>query len=305
MSINSLGYTIRQGFKNIFRNGMFSVASIATMVACIFLFGAFFSVIFNVNSLVRNIEEEVGVTVLFDEGISQERIDEIGNEIKTRTDLGVSSVKYTSAEEAWEEFKQEYFADNPEYAESFADDNPLATSASYTIQTERIEDQNALVDYLETIDGVREVNQSADAVQTLTNFNRLFTYVSIGIIAILLIISVFLISNTINVGISVRKEEIGIMKLIGATDSFVRAPFIIEGMLLGIIGAAIPLIILYFSYNKLVELLLSRFGILESLSSSLLTVNQVFIYLLPVGIILGIGIGLAGSIITVKRHLKV
>ena len=305
MSINSLGYTIRQGFKNIFRNGMFSVASIATMVACIFLFGAFFSVIFNVNSLVRNIEEEVGVTVLFDEGISQERIDEIGNEIKTRTDLGVSSVKYTSAEEAWEEFKQEYFADNPEYAESFADDNPLATSASYTIQTERIEDQNALVDYLETIDGVREVNQSADAVQTLTNFNRLFTYVSIGIIAILLIISVFLISNTINVGISVRKEEIGIMKLIGATDSFVRAPFIIEGMLLGIIGAAIPLIILYFSYNKLVEILLSRFGILESLSSSLLTVNQVFIYLLPVGIILGIGIGLAGSIITVKRHLKV
>ena len=305
MSINSLGYTIRQGFKNIFRNGMFSVASIATMVACIFLFGAFFSVIFNINSLIRNIEEEVGVTVLFDENISQERIDEIGDEIRARTDLGVTSVKYTSPEEAWEEFKQEYFADNPEYAESFADDNPLATSASYTIQTEKIEQQNTLVEYLETIDGVREVNQSADAAQTLTNFNRLFAYVSIGIIAILLIISVFLISNTINVGISVRKEEIGIMKLIGATDSFVRAPFIIEGVLLGIIGAAIPLIILYFSYNKLVELLLSHFGILESLSSSLLTVNQVFIYLLPVGIILGIGIGLAGSIITVKRHLKV
>ncbi len=305
MSINSLGYTIRQGFKNIFRNGMFSVASIATMVACIFLFGAFFSVIFNINSLIRNIEEEVGVTVLFDEDISQERIDEIGDEIRARTDLGVTSVKYTSPEEAWEEFKQEYFADNPEYAESFADDNPLATSASYTIQTEKIEQQNTLVEYLETIDGVREVNQSADAAQTLTNFNRLFAYVSIGIIAILLIISVFLISNTINVGISVRKEEIGIMKLIGATDSFVRAPFIIEGVLLGIIGAAIPLVILYFSYNKLVELLLSHFGILESLSSSLLTVNQVFIYLLPVGIILGIGIGLAGSIITVKRHLKV
>ena len=305
MSINSLGYTIRQGFKNIFRNGMFSVASIATMVACIFLFGAFFSVIFNINSLIRNIEEEVGVTVLFDEDISQERIDEIGDEIRARTDLGVTSVKYTSPEEAWEEFKQEYFADNPEYAESFADDNPLATSASYTIQTEKIEQQNSLVEYLETIDGVREVNQSADAAQTLTNFNRLFAYVSIGIIAILLIISVFLISNTINVGISVRKEEIGIMKLIGATDSFVRAPFIIEGVLLGIIGAAIPLVILYFSYNKLVELLLSHFGILESLSSSLLTVNQVFIYLLPVGIILGIGIGLAGSIITVKRHLKV
>ena len=95
------------------------------------------------------------------------------------------------------------------------------------------------------------------------------------------------------------------MKLIGATDSFVRAPFIVEGILLGVIGAAIPLAILYFSYNWLIDKLLSRFGILSIMTGSLLTVNQVFMYLLPVGIVLGIGIGLVGSIITVKRHLNV
>ena len=303
MSISSFFYAIRQGFKNIFRNSMFSLASIATMVACIFLFGSFFAVIFNVNALVRSIEEEVGVTVLFDEGITRERVEEIGELIKERPE--VTSVEYTSPEQAWEEFQTEYFADNPEYAESFANDNPLANSASYTVQTETIEEQQALVDYVKTIDGVREVNQSSEAADTLISFNRLLTYISIAIIAILLIIAVFLIANTVAVGISVRKEEISIMKLIGATDSFVRAPFIVEGILLGVIGAAIPLAILYFSYNWLIDKLLSRFGILSIMTGSLLTVNQVFMYLLPVGIVLGIGIGLVGSIITVKRHLNV
>ena len=303
MSINSIGYTIRQGFKNIFRNSMFSLASIATMVACIFLFGAFFAVILNVNSLVRSIEEEVGVTVLFEEGITQEKIDEIGALIEARPE--VTSIKYTSPEEAREAFQKEYFEDNPEYAESFANDNPLAESASYTVQTSTIEEQQGLVDYVSELDGVREVNQSAEAAATLISFNRLLTYVSIAIIAVLLIIAVFLIANTVNVGISVRKEEISIMKLIGAADSFIRAPFIVEGILLGVIGAAIPLAILYFSYNWLIDKLLSRFGILSTMSGSLLTVNQVFFYLLPVGVILGIGIGLAGSIITVRRHLDV
>ena len=303
MSISGFFYTIKQGFKNIFRNSMFSLASIATMIACILLFGAFFSVIFNVNSLVRTIEEEVGITVLFDEGISQEEIDAIGEKIGARDE--VKSIEYTSTEEAWETFKEDYFAENPEYADSFANDNPLANSASYTVQTKKIEDQSKLVAYIETLDGVREVNQSAEAAKTLISFNRLFTYVSIAIIVILLVISVFLISNTVSMGISVRSEEIGIMKLIGATDAFVRAPFIVEGILLGIIGAAIPLAILYFSYDWLINQLLVKFGILSSMASSILTVNQVFKYLLPTGLILGIGIGLVGSVITVRKHLKV
>ena len=100
MSISGFFYTIKQGFKNIFRNSMFSLASIATMIACILLFGAFFSVIFNVNSMVRTIEDEVGITVLFDEGISQEEIDAIGEKIGARDE--VKSIEYTSPEEAWE-----------------------------------------------------------------------------------------------------------------------------------------------------------------------------------------------------------
>ena len=282
---------------------MFSLASIATMVACIFLFGAFFSVIYNVRSLVTSIEEEVGITVLFEEGTSEERIQEIGEEINAIEE--VSEVTYTSPEEAWEKFQKEYFKDNPEYAEGFADDNPLAQSASYTVKVRSIEEQNRVADTIRGIDGVREVNQSAEAVKTLVSFNNLLTYVSAAIILVLLVISIFLISNTVSVGISVRKEEIGIMKLIGATDSFVRAPFIVEGILLGLIGAAIPLAILYYAYDWILAQLLGRFGVLRTMADALPTMEQVFRYILPVGVILGVGIGLTGSIITVRKHLDV
>ncbi|HAE45078.1 MAG TPA: ABC transporter permease [Lachnospiraceae bacterium] len=303
MKPRSFLYALKQGFKNIWRNRMFSLASIATMTACILVFGIFFSILMNVNFMIRTLEEEVGVTVLFDEGLDDATIKDIGTKIEKMDH--VTSVKFTSAEEAWEKFQKEYFGDNPEYAESFASDNPLANSASYTVQVDEIENQNSVVAEIEKLKGVRQVNQSAAATKTLVSFNRLFMYVSIGIIAVLLVVAIFLISNTVNMGISVRRNEIAIMKLIGATDAFVRAPFIVEGILLGVIGAALPLVFLYFTYDKMVDMILSRFEILSSISESLPTVNQVFSSLVPVGLALGLGIGLLGSFITVRRHLDI
>lgn len=301
--INGFFYNIRQGFKNIWRNRMFSIASISTMAACIFIFGIFFSILMNVNSMVRTLEEEVGITVLFDEGISEKRIQKIGETIKTNEH--VVNIKFTSAEEAWENFKKEYFADHPEYADSFSEDNPLANSASYTIHVDQVENQAKVVSFIEAIKGVRQVNHSDQAVKTLMNFNSLLTVISMVIIIILLIIAIFLISNTVSVGINVRRPEIKIMKLIGATDSFVRAPFVVEGAIIGLVGAALPLLILFFTYDKLISILLNHFGVLSNLANALPTVNQVFSGLLPIGLALGLGIGLIGSILTIRRHLKV
>ena len=305
MKIRSLGYCIRQGFKNIWRNSMFSVASITTMTACILLFGMFFSVLMNVNYMIRTLEEEVGVTVLFDEGLEQDKIDEIGEKIRAMEH--VTDVTYTSAEEAWEKFQQEYFEGNEEYAKSFSEngENPLANSASYTVRVDEIENQNSIVTRIKRLEGVRQVNQSAGATKTLISFNSLFTYVAVAIIALLLVVSVFLIANTVNVGISVRRHEIAIMKLIGATDSFVRAPFIVEGLLLGLIGSLIPLGILFVAYDRILGWLLNRFGVLNTISGSLPSVIEVFHVLAPVGVALGLGIGLIGSSITVRRHLRV
>lgn len=138
----------------------------------------------------------------------------------------------------------------------------------------------------------------------LSTFNKLVGYVSIVIILILLAVAFFLINNTITMGISIRQEEIGIMKLIGATDFFVRVPFIIEGILLGTIGAALPMGILYMIYEKAVEYVITRFNILGGFLQ-FLDVWEVFRFLLPVGVGLGIGIGLIGSIVSLRKHLKV
>lgn len=302
MKISTFGYTIKQGIKNIWTNKMFSIVSIATMAACIFMFGMFYSIVINFQHVVKDVESGVAITVFFDAGTTQDQIDAIGQEIAMRPE--VSSFNYVSAEEAWEEYKLEYFDGDEAAAASFGTDNPLAGESNYEIYMEDISQQSSLVSYLEGLDHVSRVRQSEMVANTLTDFNRLVSIVSAVIILILICVAVFLISNTVRTGIAVRKEEIGIMKVIGATDYFVRAPFIVEGILIGLIGAAIPLIILHAMYGRIIEYVANRFGFLNNLLT-FLPVDTVFQILLPVGLILGVGIGYIGSRVTVRKHINV
>lgn len=179
-----------------------------------------------------------------------------------------------------------------------------ANSSNYRVYMNNIEKQSELVAYIKTLDNVREVNQSEQAAKTLGSINRVVSYVSVAVIVILLIIAIFLISNTISVGITVRKDEIGIMKYIGATDGFVRAPFLLEGMVLGLVGAAIPLVILYFCYNSVVTYVYTKFSVLMGVVD-FIPVGQIYQTLVPIALALGLGIGLVGSFITSRKHLKV
>lgn len=298
MRISTFFYTIKQGFINIFRNKWFSLASIATIGACLFLFGLFYSILSNFQHIVKTAEEGVSVTVFFDEGIAQERIEEIGALIDKRPE--VSKKVFVSADEAWDSFKEEYLG---EYADGFTE-NPLANSANYQIYLSDVSLQPALVTYLEGLEGIRTVNRSEITASTLTGINALVAYISVGIIAILFAVSIFLISNTVTIGISVRKEEITIMKYIGATDFFVRSPFVIEGMLIGVIGALIPVGIIYVLYNKVIEYIMLKFATLSQLLS-FLPVETIFGRLLPISVAMGVGIGFLGSITTVRKHLRV
>ena len=299
MKISTFVFTFKQGFKNIFRNKIFSLATIATIAACIFLFGVFYSVVENVRYSIEKAETNVAVTVFFDEDITDARIQEIGEMIRARSE--VASVEFVSAAEAWEAFKVDYLG---EYADGYEGDNPLEGSENFELYLRDVSKQSELVSYLETVQGIREINHSDVTANILTQFNRLLSYVSLGIIGILLAVSLFLISNTVAMGIAVRREEIGIMKLIGATDFVVRSPFLIEGILLGIIGAAIPLVAVYFIYNNIIIYAYQQFAILNDIMQ-FKSAKEIFSVLIPVAMFLGIGLGFLGSLITVRKHLRV
>ena len=287
MRISTFFYTLKQGIINIFRNKWFSLASIATISASLFILGLFYAVILNFQNIVHTAEEGVSVTIFFQEGTTEERMKEIGAQIEARDD--VTRVEFTSAEEAWEYYKENFIPE--EYADGFPEgDNPLENCASYEIFMDDVEHQADLVAYLETIPEIRTVNESALAANTLTGVNALVAYVSAGIIIILIL--------------SVRKEEINIMKYIGATDFFVRAPFVIEGILIGILGSILPLAGIYVMYNNVLEFINNRFSILSGLLQ-FLPVNEVYRTMVPVVVLIGVGIGFLGSFVTVRKHLRV
>ena len=302
MRISSAWYSFRQGLKNIRRNILFSLASIGTIIACLFIFGLFYIVLVNFRAAIKKIESNISISVFFDEGITDQNIDLIGEQIRTRPE--VNTCDFVSAEEAWINYSNKVF-DDPEAARaSFGEDNPLANSASYTITLKDVSKQADFVQFLNGIDGVRNVASSGYTSDAISAINVFVGYASIGIIVILLLVSVFLINNTITIGITVRREEIKIMKLIGATNAFVRSPFIVEGVIIGLVGSVIPVVLLYYLYDSILGYIAGRFTILKSLFE-FIPLNALFKVLAPATLIIGVGIGFFGSMLTTRKHLKV
>ncbi len=302
MRISSIGYTFRQGFKNIKRNLLFSLASIGTIIACLFLFGLFYAVLMNFRTAIEKIEGNISISVFFDEGITQEQIDLISEQIRTRDE--VATMDFVSAEQAWKDFVQNNYDDPKSAMETFGDDNPLKNSASFSITMKDVSNQSDFVHFLENIKGVRKVKSSEYTANNVAAINTFVGYGSAAIILILFLVSIFLISNTITIGITVRKEEIKIMKLIGATNAFVRTPFIVEGVVIGIIGSVIPVILLWYMYDGILNYVVGRFAVLQTIFD-FIPAKDLFIVLGPVCLGLGIGIGFIGSFLTTRKHLKV
>ncbi len=300
--MDSFFYNIGQGLKNIRRNKMFSFASILTMTTCLFLLGVMYSMVANLRYMIHEAESNVGITVFFYDGTTEPEIDNVRRQIAEMD--GVKSIKYVRASEAWDSFKEKYLNDNPELVESFGDDNPLENSASLEVFFENVEDQGKLSSAILVLPKVRQVNDTRKLVAALTRANRIISFSSSILIILLMLIALFLISTTISVGVSVRKNEISIMHLIGATDRFIRFPFVVEGIVLGIIGAAIPIGILYIVYYKVIELLGSKFSILFSTGMDVVSVNDIFARLSPLLAGIGIGIGFLGSYFTMNKELR-
>ncbi|SEQ81651.1 cell division transport system permease protein [Lachnospiraceae bacterium NE2001] len=302
MKISSVGYSVRQGFKNLRRNLLFSLASTGTIIACLFVFGLFYCVLVNFRGAIHKIESSISIAVFFKEDLSEEAINLIGEQIKTRKE--VNTIDYISPEQAWEDFSEQTYDDPAAARAAFGDDNPLAQSASYMITLNDSSKQADFVQFLESIEGIRKVSSSTYTADSISAINAFVGYASFGIIFILLLVSIFLINNTITIGITVRREEIRIMKLIGATNGFIRAPFIIEGIIIGLVGSIVPLVLLYYLYDLVINYIAGRFTILKSLFEFTPPFDM-FKTLIPITLLIGIGIGFFGSIITTKKHLDI
>ena len=302
MRINTFWYCFKQGIINICRNILFSLASIATISACIFLFCLFFALAANISYGTRMAERTVGISVFFDEALSQEEIQAVGQEIGTWGE--VREMRFVSAEEAWDTFKEVYFEGEEELAAGFEEDNPLAGSASYEIFLKDIGDQEEIAQRLEELEGVRRVRYSSTLVDGFMSAGRVIGLVSVVIIGLLLAVAVFLISNTISVAAAFRRRENEIMRWIGATNFMIRAPFVVEGMVLGLLGAVLPLALICVLYQRGVLYLEERFGILTGIFEPL-GLSALFPYMAGAALALGVGIGFLVSFFTIRRHLKV
>ena len=304
MRISTFWFCMKQGLVNICRNIWFSLASTAIISACIFLFCVFFSVITNIEYMVRTAETTMGITVFFDENLAEDEIKNIGAKIESDKSGMIKEIKFVSAEEAWDSFKTEYFGEDEALSEGFADDNPLAGSASYEIYLKDIDMQDDMVAWLGTVQGIRKINYSSDTASGLSSFNKMLGLLSAVIIAILLAVAIFLISNTITTAAAFRREENRIMRLIGATNFMIRAPFVVQGVMIGLVGALIPLAITYFLYRQAVVYMMERFDILSNLIE-FIPIQTIFPSMVAVAMALGVGIGFVGSFFTIRRHLKV
>ena len=302
MRISTFWYCLKQGIINICRNILFSLASIATISACIFLFCLFFALIANVQNVAKTAETTVGITVFFDEDMPEDQILAAGDVIRGWEE--VREARYISAAQAWENFKTEYFEGMEELAEGFADDNPLSGSASYEIFLNDIEEQDKIVERLEGMEGVRKVRYSSTAVAGLTSAGKMVGAMSAVIICVLLAGGGFLISNTISVAAAFRRRENEIMRLIGATNYMIRAPFVVEGVLLGALGAAVPLAGMYVLYQKAVIYIGEHYQMLAGMFEPI-PLGDIFPYMAAAAGCLGAGIGFFVSYFTIHRHLKV
>lgn len=308
MRISNFFYSIKTGLKNIFRNHTFSLASIGTITACLFLFGLFYCVLVNFQGMLDNLEQSVSVTVFFNDDIDEARILEIQDLVEMRDE--VAEVTYISEDEAWNSFKDQYFAnvddsvDKSLVEKNLEADNPLAGASNLQIALKDTSKQSDLVAYLETLTEVRKVNSLDSVADSFASMSRLISYVSLGIVIILVLVAIFLISNTIRIGIAVRKEEIAIMKYIGATDIFVRGPFLVEGIVIGLVGSAIPVGLLRVVYINIVEFVTEHFPVVENLLK-FVDVNDIFVVLLPISLGIGLGIGFIGSYGTLRKHIRV
>ena len=300
MKYNILGYLIGEGFSNVFKNKKSTGASLMIMCATMIIFGVFLILGENINHFVREIEAAQGIQVFATDEATDEQIQQLGEEI-LKID-GVNTIEYVSKEQALAQMREK-LSENEGILEGY-DEETNFFPASYIVTLTDLNLMKQVQENILKLDNVDEITSADQTVENLINLANGIKIVTGVILLLLIIISIFIIANTIKLTVHARRKEISIMKYVGATNSFIRWPFIVEGMIIGIIASAISIVIVAVAYNFIAEQMVNS-SFLKLIGVSLIGFSDMFSSIIFVYMLLGIGIGALGSIISMRKYLKV
>lgn len=300
MRYNIIGYLLSEGFHNVMKNKKSTGASLMIMCATMLIFGLFFLVGQNVNHIMQEVEAQQGMQVFMYKEATQEQIQKLQQEINNLEN--VAKVTFISREEAINgQLKR--FGDNAKLLEVYTgENNPLGVS--FLVNVTKLEKAEEVKGQIEGLENVKEITLRTNTIQGLINFANGVKIISGVILVLLIIISIFIIANTIKLTVHARRKEITIMRYVGATNGFIRWPFVVEGVIIGIIAALISILLLGLGYNAVIQKVATS-SITNTISLSLLTFSDIFALVIAVYLILGIGIGTIGSIISMRKYLEV
>ena len=299
MKYNRLGYLIGEGLSNVFKNKKSTGASLMIMCATMIIFGIFLILGENINHFVEQVESAQGIQVFVKNEATQEQIDELGSKLKGIN--GVNTVEFVSKEDALKQMK-ERFGDQQDLLAGYEENNIFP--ASYVVTMTDLSKSKEVQDQILTFENVKKITSKDDTVSTLINLANGIKIVTGVILLLLVIISIFIIANTIKLTVHARRREISIMKYVGATNGFIRWPFIVEGMIIGIFASIISIVIVGLAYSFIAQSLVNS-EFMQVINMSLVTFSDMFNSIIFVYMLLGIGIGAMGSVISMRKYLKV
>lgn len=296
MKYSMFGYLIGEGFKNVFKNKKSTVACLAIMCATMLIFGIFFIISKNISNAVNEIEAAQAIQVFIKDDANDDQIEELGKKINAIN--GVNSIKFKSKEEALNQMKETL--KDKQYLLEGLDIFP----ASYVVKLTDLTLSSSVQEQISKLDYVKTITSRDDTMNTLVTIGNGIKIVTGVVLVLLILISIFIIANTIKLTVHARRKEISIMKYIGATNGFIRAPFIVEGIIIGTIASMLSVLLIGLAYNTISNKILSS-SLSKVIQFNLLGFNDLFNLIIIVYLALGIGVGILGSAMSMRKYLKV
>ena len=291
----SIGYLLREGIRSIFRHGFMSFAAICVTVACLIIMGSFSLILYNLNVMVRDLEQENEILVYVDESLTEAEAKSVGSQINLIEN--VNQARFVSREEALENFVQTQGDEN-----LFSGLDATTFRHRFVVSLMDNSQMAYTVSQIRPVEGVADVSAPYELEEGFRTIQRVLEVISIAIIAILLVVTLFIISNTIKLTMLDRKDEIAIMKMVGATDGFIRLPFFVEGFVIGLLGAGIAFGLQWGLYN----LLLANIATADSLQLfNFVPFMDVLWVMIPAFAAAGLFVGVFGSLMSIRKFLDV